>query len=399
MIKRILVALLAALALAPPSLAKPAPAPVTILISIDGFRADYLQRGISPNIEALAAGGSSAILRPAFPSVTFPNHWTLVTGLTPDHHGVVNGLVRDHATGAVLNMKTVEDPKWWNGGQPIWITAEKAGIRTGTMFWPGSPVEFDGRRPTVWVPFSKAITSAMRADMVLDWVRRPPPGRIGLIAVYFDAVDIAGHHSGPDSADVAAAIEDVDAAVGRIRAGLKAMHRSANIVLVSDHGMSSIDLSHVIQLSDYADKADFVPISGGPILFFDAVPGHEAALAAGVARLPAWVHCWQRGHLPERFRYGTNPNVSDWTCLADAHDAVMIVPLTATPSKGDHGYDNDDVEMRALFIGNGPAFPRHRTLPEFDNIDIEPLLRDLLHLPQTPGRDGSDAPFRDFIRR
>ncbi|MDE2403440.1 MAG: alkaline phosphatase family protein [Sphingomonadales bacterium] len=400
MISRFRAFVLAALAvLAPaPLAARPSRPPVTVLISIDGFRADYLSRGKTPNVAALAAGGTMAVLRPSFPSVTFPNHWTLVTGMRPDHHGVVNGYVRDRTTGAVLNMKTVEGPQWWDGGQPIWITAEKAGIRTGTMFWPGSPVAFGGLRPTVWVPFSKAITSTMRADMVLDWLRRPAPGRIGLITVYFDAVDIAGHHDGPDSPEVNAALADVDAAIGRIRAGLRAMKRPANVVLVSDHGMASVDLSRVLQISDFVNRADYVPISGGPVLFLDAVPGHEAALATGIAKLPGYVHCWQKGRLPARFAFGSNPRVPDWTCLADEHAAVLIAPPAQAPSLGDHGYDNDLPSMRALFIGNGPAFPRGRRLPEFDNVDVEPLLRDLLRLPQTPGRDGDDAPFRGVLR-
>ena len=399
------------LALAPaiPALARqhPAPpcavaekrAPVTILVSIDGFRADYLARGVTPNLAELVAGGVRAEMRPSFPSVTFPNHWTLVTGLRPDRHGIVNGTIHDPSRPGIISVKTEEDPFWWSAADPIWVSAEKAGIRSATMFWPGSSVAIGGVRPSVWAQFAKAITSAQRADTVLDWLRRPAAKRPRLVTLYFDAVDIAGHHFGPDSAEVRQAMAEVDTAIGGLRAGLKELGQPANLVVVSDHGMAAIDPARVLQLGDYVDRADYVPLSGGPVLFVDPVPGHEAALAAGLARLPGYVHCWPKGHLPERFHFGTNPRAAGWTCLSDIGAAVLVTPVKSPADRGDHGYDNDAIEMRALFIGNGPAFARGKVLPEFDNVDIEPLLRDLIGLPQATGRDGDDAPFLPVISR
>ena len=140
--------------------------PVTILISIDGFRPDYLERGITPNLSALAASGIYGPMRPSFPSKTFPNHWTLVTGKTPDHHGIVGNTMEDAARpGEVFKMAT-QDPFWWNQAEPIWITAEKQGIRSATMFWPGSEVDFNGVRPADWWPFNQKLSNDRRIKSI-----------------------------------------------------------------------------------------------------------------------------------------------------------------------------------------------------------------------------------------
>jgi len=374
-------------------------APVTILISIDGFRADYLGLGLTPNLAALAGEGVSAAMRPSFPAVTFPQHWTLVTGLVPDHHGVVNGIMRDAGHPGELFGKESNQAFWWDGGEPIWVAAKKAGIPSAALFWPGSYGAVRGVRPESWIPFSKDFTPAQEADIVVDWMRRPAASRPRLVTVYFGDVDVAGHHFGPGSAQVAAAMGAIDAAIGKIRMGLRGIGQRANVIVVSDHGMAAVDQSRVLQLSDYADPADYVPISGGGMLQVDAVPGHEAALATGLAKLPGYVHCWPKSQLPARFHYGANPRVAGFVCLPDIGARVLVTPIKNPPDRGDHGYDNDAPEMRALFIAAGPAFARGKRLPEFDNVDVEPLLRDLVGLPQGTPRDGSDAPFRPVLLR
>ena len=192
--------------------------PVTILISIDGFRPDYLERGITPNLGALATSGISGPMRPSFPSKTFPNHWTLVTGKTPDHHGIVGNTMEDAARpGEVFKMAT-QDPFWWNQAEPIWISAEKQGIRTATMFWPGSEVEFNGLRPADWWPFNQKLSNDRRVNAVVDWMRRPAAIRPKLVTLYFDTVDTAGHYFGPAPGEkLHAAIAEVDSEIGRLK--------------------------------------------------------------------------------------------------------------------------------------------------------------------------------------
>ncbi|NCU11091.1 MAG: alkaline phosphatase family protein, partial [Sphingomonadaceae bacterium] len=178
---------------------------IVILIGIDGFRPDYLDRGVTPHLSALASGGISGPMRPSFPTKTFPNHWTLVTGVVPDRHGIVGNRMEDPARPGELFSMANEDPFWWSAAEPIWVMAERAGIRTATMFWPGSNVGWGGTRarpnatteggirPADWQSFNQAVNNTQRVNAVLDWLRRPPAIRPRLVTLYFDTVDTAGH--------------------------------------------------------------------------------------------------------------------------------------------------------------------------------------------------------------
>lgn len=383
---------------APPPVVQEQRAPVTLLISIDGFRPDYLTRGVTPNLNALAAEGISAAMRPSFPSKTFPNHWTLVTGLRPDRSGIVaNKMLDAKIPGKVFTMAT-DDPRWWSEAQPIWIAAEAAGIRTATMFWPGSNVLLAGGRPSDWMQFNEHISNRQRVDVVVDWLRRPPANRPRLLTAYFDLVDTAGHDFGPDSPQVTAAVAEVDSQIGHLRAELVALGQPVNLVVVADHGMAALAPERVVRLESFADPADYSVVEDGPFATLNPVAGHEAALAAALAKAPAHVQCWAKGAIPARLHYGSHPRVPAFLCLADPGWQVMGASSKGPPG-GTHGYDNDAPEMRALFIAAGPAIRPAGKLPTFDNVDVEPLLRDLIGLPQGTPRDGDDAPFRAALKR
>jgi predicted AlkP superfamily pyrophosphatase or phosphodiesterase len=195
--------LLAALAAHAPAQAEPPPARAPlILISIDGFRADYFDRGVTPTLAALAADGVRAqALKPAFPTLTFPNHYTLVTGLYPDHHGIVHNTMQDPVLGRISLKDNVaaSDERWWAQGEPIWVTAQNQGLRAATMFWPGSEARIHGRRPDYWQPFDADLPFAQRVDTVLAWLELPPDRRPAFVTLYFGQVDHAGHDHGPDS--------------------------------------------------------------------------------------------------------------------------------------------------------------------------------------------------------
>ncbi|KAF0186549.1 MAG: alkaline phosphatase family protein [Hyphomonadaceae bacterium] len=387
--------LLAGCATAPPSASLP-PAPV-ILVAIDGFRPDYLDRGVTPNMSRLAAEGVRAQgMRPSFPSLTFPNHYTLVTGMRPDRHGIVNNVMTDpDHPGVVFTLgdRAVNtQPYWWNDAAPLWVSAEKQGVRTATMFWPGSEVEIRGTRPHDWLTFDQAMPSAARVDRVLAWLDRPPAERPRFITLYFDIVDTAGHLSGPDSPELNAAAHEVDAAMGKLVDGLAARGlANANIVVVADHGMAPVSVERVVDLDAVIAPALVRYVwAPGPIAGVEPAAGQAESAVAPLLGRHGHAECWKRGEMPARLHFGSHRRVPAVVCLADTGWTMVS---TGSPRRypirgGAHGYDPEDPQMAALFIAHGPAFRAGSTVPTFDNVNVYPLLAGLIGV--TPDANDGD---------
>ena len=381
--------------------------PVTILVSIDGFRPDYLDRGVTPRLSALAATGVEASMEPSFPSKTFPNHWTLVTGLYPDHHGITANKFEDPARPGETFTMASDDPYWWNAAEPIWVTAEKAGIRTATMFWPGSNVAWGGTRaaewpnditggtrPEDWQQFNQDVSGYQRVAAVIDWLRRPASTRPRFVTLYFDTVDTAGHRYGPAAPETTQAVADVDTQIGRLIDGLAALGQPANLVIVADHGMAATSTARTIALDSIAPPAEYRIEEAGPYAGLYPTAGHEAELAKAMLGKHPHMTCWRKSEIPARFHYGTSARIPPYFCLADDGWTIAASAPAKAQTGGQHGYDNHAPDMRALFIAHGPAFQQGKTLPTFENVDVAPLLRDLLGLPAGARLDGTDAPFR-----
>jgi predicted AlkP superfamily pyrophosphatase or phosphodiesterase len=367
--------------------------PVTILISIDGFRADYLERGITPHLRALAERGVSAAMRPSFPTKTFPNHYTLVTGLRPDRHGIVDNIMEDPRRPRVTftpgDPVQALDPFWWEQAEPIWTTAERSGIRTATLFWPGSELAIGGIRPSTWQRFHQDITGAQRVEAAMDWLRRPAATRPRFAALYFDTVDTAGHDHGPHAPGTDSAIAEVDARIGDLVAGLEALGQPANIVVVADHGMAATAPERVVPIASLVDPAKVRIIGEGSHAGFQPLEGKSEAVAQALLRPRDHVACWRRSEIPARFHYGVNPRVPAFLCLAET-GWLLTRPDRAPSFGGAHGYDNQAPDMLALFAAAGPAFRRGVRLPAFDNVDVYPLLARLIGIAPRPG-DGGPA--------
>jgi predicted AlkP superfamily pyrophosphatase or phosphodiesterase len=372
---------LAACATAPPQ--APGPRPLTILISIDGFRPDYLDRGVTPALSALAASGVRASMRPSFPTKTFPNHYTLVTGLRPDRNGVVDNTMLDPqipgVTFKMADKATNADARWWNEATPIWVTAERAGVRTATMFWPGSDTAIQGVRPSQWRQFDQSVPPKDRTEQLLAWLDAPPAERARFATLYFDDVDTAGHHFGPDSAEVNAAAATVDAAIARLVAGLKARGIEANLVIVADHGMAATPDDQKMFYDDLLPANAARTITLGAFLSLYPNPGHEAEVAKALLRPHEHMQCWRKQDIPPRYHYGANPRVPPYFCLPQTGWTISTRDYKPrNPDRGAHGYDPYAPEMAAVFIANGPAFRPGATLPTFDNVDVYPLLARLI---------------------
>ena len=400
----------AAFSLSVSSGAIPGPNPATdplVLISIDGFRWDYLDKYEAPVLRQLATDGVRARrMKPSFPSKTFPNHYTLVTGLRPEHHGIVSNSFFDPAFNETFSMGKKEsntESRWW-GGEPVWITAEKQGVRSACFFWPGSEMENHGLRPTYYQPFNGKLSSAARVDGLLAWLDLPAETRPRFLTLYFDVVDHAGHTFGPDAPQTALAVKQVDDAIGRLLAGLSArgLAGKTNFVIVADHGMASCGPDQIVFLEDLMDVGSVQVESTGPNGGVRPKTGMADLVATIRAKKSPHVQVYLREEVPARLHYRDNPRIPPVVLIADEHwniESKVGWPMRApTYNKGSHGWDPELPDMGALFLASGPAFRHGVILDPFDNIHVYNLLCATLGLTPAPN-DGDQTLVQSVLQR
>jgi len=400
----LLLALLLSACQSPHPSASPVSASV-LLISLDGVRPDYLGRGDTPNLDRLAdAGVRAEWMQSVYPSLTFPNHYSMVTGLYPDHHGIVHNSMRDAELGrfTLSNRGAVSDGRWW-GGEPIWVTAERAGLPTATLSWPGSEAEILGVRPSRWSVFDGARPMLERVQTVLGWLSESDATRPRLATLYFEHPDSAGHHNGPHSPEVRAAMREVDAAIGTLIDGLETRNLldQVNIIIVSDHGMAEVPASQLIAIEQMLPEGKAEIVSAGQVIGVQPHPGQEEAVAEVMVGAHAQYACWRKGELPARWHYGQHSRIPAIVCqMHEGWDALprrFVEERQASGQvRGSHGFDPALESMRAIFIAHGTAFRQQVTVPAFENINIQPLLLHLLGLPPMP-TDGALAPVRPAL--
>jgi predicted AlkP superfamily pyrophosphatase or phosphodiesterase len=377
-----------------------------ILIGIDGFRWDYLELHDAPTLRALAETGTRARrLQPEFPSKTFPNHYTLVTGLRPESHGIVANGFYDPATDGMFNMTKLES-HWWQAGEPVWITAEKQGVRSACFFWPGSETELQGLRPTHYRPFDKKLTCAERIDGLLAWFDLPEAERPRFFTVYFDLVDTVGHNAGPTAPETGAAVREADDAIARLLAGLEArgLRDRVNLVFVADHGMSETAPDRVVFIEDLVDVETVRVESLGPNGGVRPLPGTvaPAELAAAIrAVAPPQVQVYLREEVPEHLHYRKSERIPPVVLIADDHWVIESkrgwARLRHNFPRGNHGWDPSNENMGAFFIAHGPAIKAGHRFAQARSLDVYELLCALLGLTPAPN-EGDDRLAREVLR-
>jgi predicted AlkP superfamily pyrophosphatase or phosphodiesterase len=377
-----------------PVAAQQAPSPIVILVSFDGWRWDYDTKAPTPNVRALAARGvRTAGLIPAFPSKTVPNHYTIATGLYPGHHGMVANVIRDPATGRRFdrtNRAAVEDPMWW-GGEPIWNTAQRQGLIAATMFWPGSEAPVGGMYPRYWREFDATLPAADRVDQVLAWLDRPPAERPSLITLYLNDVDTMGHWYGPDAREVRDAIVSTDAQLGRLTAALaqRGLLATANIVLVSDHGMAATTKARTIFVDDYVSLADVEIADINPTLGVTPAAGHEDDVFRRLEHAHPQLEMYRREETPVHWHLRGQPRVSPITGVAREGWVVLTHASfdeywKRSANGGQHGYDPRVPSMRGIFIAAGPAFKQGAVVPAFENVQVYNVIARVLGVTPAP---------------
>lgn len=384
--------------------AKPAP---LLLISLDGFRWDYcdLYPEQTTHLRRLKSEGASARgLIPVFPSNTFPNHYSIATGLWPAHHGVINNYMFDPDSGLFFrnNLPTaVHDSRWW-GGEPIWVTARKQGLRSACSFWPGSEAEIGGFRPNHWKTFNPAEKFEPRLEELIGWFHAPPEERPDVVTFYLEETNSAGHSFGPSATETAAAIKLLDTRVGLILQRLEAEGITPNLVVVSDHGMTEVKPERCVALDEYLDPKTIQVDFGGPVCGLRPLPGTTVEqILKRLENLPAGAKVYRSEELPERFHLKGNSRIPPiWILPAEGGSVSskqLLTPWLAK-TRGDHGYDPALETMRGTLIVHGPAFRSDgAVIDPVENIHLYNLFCAVLHLQPAPN-DGDERLVKALVK-
>jgi len=366
-----------------------AAAPMVVLIGLDGFRADYLARGHAPVLAEMAQRGAlSEGLIPVFPTLTFPNHVTLVTGRLAQHHGIVNNLMSDPELAnqrfRLSDRAAVTNPFWWSESLPIWVTAERRGIKTATLFWPGSEAPIQGVQPSRWLPYQHELDPQQRTDLLLSWLREDREKPPAFVTLYFSQVDSAGHASGPESAAVNASIAEVDRAIGRLREGLQSLGMLQNTVFVvaADHGMSLVPPQQVIYgpglLKEFPRVSwEWTGATSG--LNLGGEPEEQVLRALSANKQ---LSCWPKREIPKRFGGGQHRRIPEIVCMA-ARGWSVTDRSVSFPIPGQHGFDPADPEMHGILLIEGKGIPARR-LPRVQNVEVYGLMCRLLGIAPAP---------------
>ena len=370
--------------------------PYVVLLSLGGFRFDYARKFGAVHLLELAARGAAAPegMLPAYPSLTFPDQYTLVTGLYPEHHGIVADRFYDPARKQVFSASdpaSRADGSWY-GGQPLWALAEKQGMRTACYLWPGSDAEIAGIRPSYYLKYDERAEGEEPIRQVTAWLRMPPDLRPHLIALSYPDAEIAGRRYGPESPQTAAAVKRLDRLVGELRENLDRLHLPIDLIVVSDHGMEQAAGSR-IDLDRYADLSSIRTV--GPLLYPDSDAAAEAIYQSLKIKSDQFT-VYRRSRLPAGLHFDRNPREGDPVVIATGPYPIQAhAPAAgddAPARQGVDGYDAREMQsMRGIFIAAGPDIRPGATLEPFESVNVFPLLVRILALDVADGRAGSDG--------
>ena len=377
-----------------------------ILLSFDGFRWDYMDKADTPNLDRLVANGVKAdALIPSFPTKTFPNHYTIVTGLYPENHGIIANTMYDPEFDAIFslgNRAEVQNGKWW-GGEPIWVTAEKQGLLTLCNFWPGSEAEIEGVRPTYWVEYDGNMPNTERVNKVLNYLDKPFNERPSFYTIYFSDTDDYGHLGGPDSSSINIAIQECDNRIGQLIAGLEErnLFDKVNIMIVSDHGMSQLSDDRLIMIDDYLDPKNLQIPNMSPVLDVWCEPSEIDSIYNLIYNKHPNLAVYKKQNVPKRLHFSNHRRIAPIIGIMDNGWSLTTREYYNTHqsyySGGTHGYDPQEKDMHAFFLAHGPAFKSGAKVPAFENVQIYNLMAKVLDI-EPAQNDGDISVVSNILR-
>ncbi|MFB0515006.1 MAG: ectonucleotide pyrophosphatase/phosphodiesterase [Candidatus Neomarinimicrobiota bacterium] len=371
--------------------------PTVLLISLDGFRWAYLEKADTPNLDHLVKTGVKAkALLPVFPTKTFPNHYSLATGLYPENHGIIANTMYDPVFDDTFDLSlrdAVTDSRWWQG-EPLWVTAEIQGQISATLFWPGTEANIKGVQPTYWYPYDHDLPHSERVNQILAWLDLPPDRRPTFLTLYFPHTDDQGHRHGPDSPEVAKTIAQLDSTLATLFQGLleRGIMEEVNIIVVSDHGMAVTDSTRVIFLDNYIDLKQAGVIDWSPVLGLRPPEEVQENIYLALKNAHPHLQVYRRDEVPARLHYSAHHRIPPIIGIADEGWSISTRQFykqnPAYFMGGDHGYDPRYPSMWGIFIARGPAFKNGLKVAPFQNIHIYDLIARVLSLEPAPN-DGS----------
>ena len=373
----------------------------TVIISLDGLRWDYLDTYDVPFMQQLAREGVKAVMQPSFPSKTFPNHYTLATGLTPDHHGIITNTFWDRERGVEFSLgnKDTRSKGYYYGGDPVWLTAKHQGVKTATVFWVGSDVAIQGEHPTYWLDYqTQQIGFEERVDEILRLLRLPEKDRPHLVMAYFEEPDRSGHNYGPMHRLTRRAMEDMDRLLSLMwtRIQMLPIASQVNLIITGDHGMTSVDPKRFVDIDDVLPKHWYERFCNDyPTLIYASAPQYVDSICDALQHVDH-IRAWKKADIPAYLGYGTNKNMGDVVVLPDV--GWLFADKPSKKQRGSHGFDHTAADMQVGFRAVGPDFKVGYEKPDrFRNVCIYPLLCYLLGVTPSPN-DGNLDEVIDMLR-
>ena len=356
-----------------------------VVVSFDGFRWDYADLYETPNFDNLASQGVKAErMIPSFPTKTFPNHYSLATGLYPDNHGIINNSFYAAELEGVYRIgdrDMVSDPDAYFG-EPIWVTAGEQGIKSASFFWVGSEAPIKGSYPTYWKKYDGTVPYIDRVDKVIDWLELPLEKRPGLVMLYFDQPDGIGHNYGPVHDSTGEVVEYLDTVLGYLRNKIAALEYGGlvNLIVLSDHGMGPVSPDRYVNLYDYIHE-DWTEslIGGNPVYLIDPVEDYKDSITRALNGIMG-VSAWQKEDIPEHLHYGDSPRFPGIVVVADSLWSIGTRTDPSGYTGGTHGYSNAYTDMHTIFYAEGPAFKNGYSAPAFPNVDVYGIITHILEL-------------------
>jgi alkaline phosphatase D len=373
-----------------------------LLVSLDAFRWDYPSLYNTPNLNQLAKDGVNAErMFSSFPTVTFPNHYSIATGLYPDNHGLINNSFPAADLGLYYRMgdrAAVENPSFY-GGEPIWVTAEKQGIRSASFFWVGSEAPVGGKHPTFWKKYDESVTYEERIDTVVKWLSYPAEKRPALITLYFDEPDHTSHSYGPVSPQTGKIVEKLDSLIGVLREKISALPeaKKINIIVLSDHGMAAISPERYINLKSLVPDRMISSISGGNPVYLINPKDEKKDSVLYLLNSVKGCKAWSKSQVPAKWHYGTNPRIPEIVVVADSSWSIGTRPDGSSLRGGAHGYDNSNPDMFSIFYASGPAFKKNYRFKELNNTDVYNLICTILKIAPAKN-DGNPIHIKGLLR-